>query len=732
MRSRTLLLALALILVVPSAWPHAQRLRAGYQATFIAPPTGTIGSALAVDPSDPDGALCAIGGMFGTDQSVYHVDLTDPLSPVFTLIANGALDVSQYDGVNPNFIDGDDVLDSLFGSVGGLTLLPGGELIIVDNNERAFASPHPIPGDTVYIAEDLNGDSDFLDVVSGAPEVRVLVDPLPDVPAGSGFGGFSGAQTEVGPDGAVYVITADGGDAGEVIRIVDPTGSPSASIFFGGLDYGAGLTWDGADLLITELDDTFGFARLWRLSDGDSSGAIESGEETLVSSALPGAFDITRVGTGALVLSTFGEMYGLGAATGALEPQMLPGLGLFLGDVVSDGSAGAYAPHAGPGAQRIYTAGNDFAGTSRLIVFEPASVDTLTLQEAFYELVNLSPPDASLSWGWALAVSPVTPEIVYATLGSAFNTDHDVWSVDITDPTYPIHRLLSAGAADTGSDDQLDSLFGTVGGLAALPTGELVIVDNNAPLSGVGGDTVYLATDLNGDGDFLDVVASAEEVQALVATIPGAPAGSGFGGFSGTQAEVGPDGAVYVITADGGNGGEVLRFADPTGTASAEVYWEDASDGVDYGSGLAWVGGSLFTGDVDDSYGFARLRRHADGNADGDALDGVETQGVSGALAGVYDLAAGPQATLWRTQFGSLDELEPTDGSSVRTLALPTGFNHFGDLVFTSTAGPHFVPANANTDALVTQTTDFMGTTFLHLITTNPTVPAELAVFEVD
>ncbi|MBN1478084.1 hypothetical protein JXA47_15110, partial [Candidatus Sumerlaeota bacterium] len=546
------------------------------------------------------------------------------------------------------------------------------------------------------------------------------------------FGGFSGVQAEVGPDGAVYVVTADGGDTGEVIRIADPTGSPVASIYFSGLDYGAGLAWDGDDLFVSEVDDSFGFARLWRLSDGDSSGAIEAGEETLVSSALPGAMDITRVGPGALMLSTFGEMLGLGGATGAVEPQMVPALGLFLGDVVSDGSAGAYAPHTGPGAQRVYMAGNDFAGTSRLIVFEPASVDTLALQEPFYELVNLSPPDAALSWGWALAVSPVTPEIVFATLGTAFNTDQDVWSIDITDPSYPEYRLLSAGAVDTGSDDQLDSLFGTVGGLAPLPTGELVIVDNNAPVSGVGGDTVYLATDLNGDGDFLDVVASAEEVQALVATIPGAPAGSGLGGFSGTQAELGPDGAVYVITADGSDGGEVLRFTDPTGSVSAEIHWESASDGIDYGSGLAWVGGTLFTGDVDDTFGFARLRSHADGNADGDALDGGETQLISGALAGVYDLAAGPQATLWRTQFGSLDELDPSDGSSLRTLALPAGFNFFGDLVFTSTAGSHFVPANGNTDALVTMTTDFMGTTFLHLITTNPTVPAELAVFEVD
>ena len=89
---------------------------------------------------------------------------------------------------------------------------------------------------------------------------------------------------------------------------------------------------------------------------------------------------------------------------------------------------------------------------------------------------------------------------------------------------------------------------------------------------------------------------------------------------------------------------------------------------------------------------------------------------VTDSLAGIWDLATGPDATLWRSQFTAIDELDPSNGASLRTLAITTGFHPFGDLVFTSTTGS-FEPGGVDRVTLVTTTNDYSGNTSIHLIT---------------
>lgn len=706
------LLALA---ALPFASAQSLRLREGYVATYIAPPSDVIGAALAADPFSPDSVYCTLGSPFNTDHAIYHVDLTDPQSPIFTLVVGGAFSNAELPAAPATL--GDNVLDSLFGTVGGIAALPTGELIIVDNNERAFASP-AVPGDTIYIARDLNTDGDFMDVVDVAgtptPEVTELLASIPGAPTGTGYGGFSGVQAEVGPDGAVYVVTADGFNTGEVIRITDPAGTPTASIFFDGLDFGAGLAVVGDSVWVGDVDDSFTFARLWKLTDRNSDGdALDGGEIELRNATLSGVSDFAFANDDALVLSTFVEMFTFPNSP-QLDPQgaLILGQNLYFGDVAADSSGDAFGPFAGSGSQRIYTTGTDFAGTSRLVVFEPTAATPIALSEPLYESASIAPPLGGSAFGSVIAAASDSSDVVFLSLGNTLGNDAEVWSADISDPTYPLYTRLAAGPADTDANGELDSRFGNIGGLAMLSTGEMIIVDNNTPSSAIGGDTIYIARDLNADGDFLDIVASAEEVQELIATIPGAPSGSGFGGFSGVQAKIGPDSAVYIITADGFDAGEIIRIADPTGSPAASIF----ADGLDFGAGLAWIGSDLHMGDVDDSFTFARLWRSADGNADDDALDVGETSLVTSGLSGMVSLAAGPGATLWQSQFTTLNRLDTSTGLIDMTLLAPTGFNFLGDCIFTATNGS-FTPGSVDRQSLAVTSSDFAGSTFLNVVT---------------
>ena len=83
-------------------------------------------------------------GVFGDDQTVHAVDLTDPTSPSFSPVVTGAWDISTF----PAFTNGNNVLDSLFGYIGGLAQLPTGEIVIVENGKNSFEFSNSV-GDTM-------------------------------------------------------------------------------------------------------------------------------------------------------------------------------------------------------------------------------------------------------------------------------------------------------------------------------------------------------------------------------------------------------------------------------------------------------------------------------------------------------------------------------------------------------------------------------------------------------
>jgi hypothetical protein len=74
-------------------------------------------------------------------------------------------------------------------------------------------------------------------------------------------------------------------------------------------------------------------------------------------------------------------------------------------------------------------------------------------------------------------------------------------------------------------------------------------------------------------------------------------------------------------------------------------------------------------------------------------------------------------------------ELSTATGEVVRTVVVSA--NALGDAVYTTTAGPPFIPAVMSPATLVTQSTDFAGATFLHILSPDPTVPVGLSGFMV-
>lgn len=715
-------IALGLAALTVAAWPQTARLRAGFQVDYVPIGGVTLAGAIAAIPGSPESLFAATGSF--QDNAVHLVDLTNPASPL--LVADGADDL----------VGADNVLDSGFGSIGGLEVLPTGELIIVDNATPISGGQ----GDAVFLGKDLNGDGDFLDVVGGVPEVQPLV-PVPTLDALTGQSDFTGATAKVAPlghpfAGDLFVVTADGGGAGELLRFADPADTPTGSVFFGGLDFGGGIAFDASHVFVGESGFPSG-GSVHRLQDMTSDGdALDPGESlTLYAGTLIGCSDLALTpADGALQVSAFRpdftgtEFFSVSAST----PEAPP-IGLYTPDdfiystaLVADLTGGAFAPNAGPGGQRLFTAvGNAVA------VLEPAPGAGITSLESNYHSVALSPPDTSVIWSGALGAVPGHPELMFAAAGDF--QQQQIWRVDLTDPAFPSYRLVADGADDlVGSDGVLDSRFGSVSDIAALSSSEMVIVDSATPLSGGQGDLVFLAVDGNSDGDFLD----AGEVQPLLAETT-LDALTGQSDFTGASAAIGPDGGVYVLTADGGDLGEVVRIADPTGSPVGNLFFTDgAMGGVDFGAGLAWLGSQLFVGDADDDF-FSpsndRLWQLSDSGPDGDALDPGESAVVTGALDGVTQLSPGPAGTLWRTAgfFGSaVTRLNSSSGAVVQTLA--TTATTFGDLAFTSTSATPFLPGVSSADRLVVQSTDFgfpTATTFLHVIWPDATVPAELSVF---
>lgn len=157
-----------------------------------------------------------------------------------------------------------DVTDAVFGSIGGMTVLSTGELIIIENSDNVVTTT---PGECILLAKDLNSDGDFMD--SG--EIDKLIDPIL---AEASWGGFSGAQARTVPSGnpgnipsgSLAFMDSDALNKGDLFVVTNPTTSslaayyPPSSSFFRGFDYNGGFDFasDGVIYLGATTDDFHG------------------------------------------------------------------------------------------------------------------------------------------------------------------------------------------------------------------------------------------------------------------------------------------------------------------------------------------------------------------------------------------------------------------------------------------------------------------------------------------
>ncbi|MCD6385894.1 hypothetical protein J7M23_08985 [Candidatus Sumerlaeota bacterium] len=315
--------------------------------------------------------------------------------------------------------------------------------------------------------------------------------------------------------------------------------------------------------------------------------------------------------------------------------------------------------------------------------------------------------------GAALAIAPDNEQLLYASVGGW--GPHKVVRVDLSQNP-PVVEDFATGAYNLSGpeteDDALDSWFGTVGGLAVLHTGEVIIVDNNEQPS-VPGDTIYIARDLNGDGDAQDIITQPDattvsEVIELIKPIHTLP-GSGWGGFTGQQAEVDSQDNIYIVTADGGGQGEVLRITDAVSSPGINIWYE----GLDYGAGLGFdSAGKLIVGNSSWPTGASiYITEDLSEPRDGDALDAGESVLLTDAITGIYDLALSAEDVIYITNGRYVQRVERDSGRITNFATFPQ-WTFLGDIVFTSRTKP-FVPtpgedsasmiiADGNSDGMLT------------------------------
>lgn len=175
-----------------------------------------------------------------------------------------------------------DVTDAVFGSIGGMTTLPTGELIIVDNDDNTTS---PIPGECVLIAKDLNSDGDFKD----DNEINKLIDPIL---VETLWGGFSGAQARTAPSGnpanipsgSLLFQDADGSGKGDLFVVTNPTSSTSAAFrptgasFFRGFDYNGGFDFDSNGVIYSGSTTSDFHGTVFALKNLNNDEDIDAGE----------------------------------------------------------------------------------------------------------------------------------------------------------------------------------------------------------------------------------------------------------------------------------------------------------------------------------------------------------------------------------------------------------------------------------------------------------------------
>jgi len=196
--------------------------------------------------------------------------------------------------------------------------------------------------------------------------------------------------------------------------------------------------------------------------------------------------------------------------------------------------------------------------------------------------------DLGMGFTGALAVDPLNPNIVYASVG--FWQQNQVKKIDLSD--------LSVRTAASG-------LFGSIGGLAVPGPNQLVIIDNDDYSSNtIPGETILLCTDKNMDGDFDD----SSEIEEMIAPIL-----VGSFSFTGGQARIAPSGnpsdipsgSLLFQDADGGSKGDLFVVTNPQSPATAAFRPSGASyfSGFDYNGGFDFDSqGHIFMGTTNASF----------------------------------------------------------------------------------------------------------------------------------
>ncbi len=218
------------------------------------------------------------------------IDLSEPFTfsiapsndPDVIYVSVGKYFANKIIKVNLTTEENIDVTEAVFGSIGGMTTLPNGDLIIIDNDENSSST---LPGECIIIAKDLNNDGDFKD----PGEINKLLDPIL---VESLWGGFTGSQARTVPagnpsgipSGSVMFQDADSLNNGDLFVVTNPTTNtiasyrPLNSSYFNGFDYNGGFDFDSKGMIYSGTTTNEFHGTVYALSNINMNEKIDAGE----------------------------------------------------------------------------------------------------------------------------------------------------------------------------------------------------------------------------------------------------------------------------------------------------------------------------------------------------------------------------------------------------------------------------------------------------------------------
>lgn len=253
--------------------------------------------------------------------SGFNIESVPAAGPVFgqlpdgrLLLSTGSFGADELSTVEP---DGSLRLWATgFGSAAGLAVSDlSGDIVVGDS----FFSP------ALVRLRDLNGDGDVLDAGEHLPygvDLPVLANGAAPLPFDLAFAPgtdtlFVSGSTPFGVEPTLGVVVRCEGVA--------------SAVFAEGLGFAADLAWDGATLLVADLDASTFVGRVVALADGNGDDdALDPGEAVDFASGLSGASGLVRAADGSFYLSGMSDPGDFSGCVG----RLLPDLG---GDGVSDG-----------------------------------------------------------------------------------------------------------------------------------------------------------------------------------------------------------------------------------------------------------------------------------------------------------------------------------------------------------------------------------------------------------